>query len=184
MSEKIVARGKIFELVQTEQSDGRLFEMARRAPGVRVIIADFLNKKVLLTREYRNELSAYDYRLPGGKVFDTLDEFAEFRRAKGDIKQAAHQKAIAESREEAAIAVDEIDYITTSKLGATVEWDLYIFEAKSWKVLDSQSLEIGEDITHEWYSFVEVEQKIMQGSMQEERVAMILLRWLKSSGGL
>lgn len=29
-----------------------------------------------------------------GKVFDTLDEFAEFRRAKGDIKQAAHQKRL------------------------------------------------------------------------------------------
>ena len=38
--EVIYARGKLFELVQQKQPDGRVFEVARRAPGVRVIIAD------------------------------------------------------------------------------------------------------------------------------------------------
>jgi len=31
--------------------------------------------KILLSREYRSELDRYDYRLPGGKVFDTLAEY-------------------------------------------------------------------------------------------------------------
>ena len=41
MEEYIIAKGKIFELVQTKQPDGRVFEVARRAPGVRT--SDLLN---------------------------------------------------------------------------------------------------------------------------------------------
>ncbi len=62
---KIVAKGKMFELVHLVQPDGRIFEVARYAPGVRVIIADCDTKKVLLTKEIRRELDKADYRLPG-----------------------------------------------------------------------------------------------------------------------
>ena len=55
MNEEIYAKGKIFELVQLQQPDGRMFEIARRAPGVRIIIADKANKKVLLRREFGHE---------------------------------------------------------------------------------------------------------------------------------
>jgi len=51
-----------------------VFETARRAPGVRLIIVR--DGQMLITREFRNELDDYDYRLPGGKVFDTLDEYS------------------------------------------------------------------------------------------------------------
>jgi hypothetical protein len=37
MNEIIFAKGKIFELVHISQKDGRVFEVARRAPGVRLI---------------------------------------------------------------------------------------------------------------------------------------------------
>lgn len=70
----IVYRGKLFDIIQIPQPDGRVFEVARRAPGVRVIVHDAKEQKVLLTREFRRELDAWDYRLPGGKVFDTLNE--------------------------------------------------------------------------------------------------------------
>lgn len=73
--EDIVAKGRIFELVQTVQPDGRVFEVARRAPGVRVIIANKAKEQILLTKEFRQELSDWDYRLPGGKVYDTLDDY-------------------------------------------------------------------------------------------------------------
>jgi len=58
MDEKIVAKGKIFELVQLPQKDGRVFEVARRAPGTRIIIADMERREVLLTKERRWEIDS------------------------------------------------------------------------------------------------------------------------------
>jgi ADP-ribose pyrophosphatase len=179
-TEKIITRGRIFELVALPQPDGRTFELARRAPGVRVIIPDYKTKKLLLTREYRRELEDWDYRLPGGKVFDTLEEYDAFRQSKRDIMAPAKAKAMAESAEEAGINVKAVDFFKKSTLGATVEWDLYIFEATNWSEnTHGQSLEKGEQIeTGTWVSFTEAKSMILGGKMQEERVALILLQWL------
>jgi len=48
-------------------------EFARRSPGTRLIIEK--GDKIILSREFRHELGSYDYRLPGGKVYDSLDEY-------------------------------------------------------------------------------------------------------------
>src|SRR6266567_4526559 len=108
MTEKIFSSGKLFELVHIAQPDGRVFEVARRAPGVRLIIADMPAKKVLLTKEFRRELGAHDFRLPGGKVFDSLAEFEAFRKTGKDILGAATVKAKAEAAEEACTAIEEL----------------------------------------------------------------------------
>src|SRR5689334_1808672 len=129
MNESIYASGKMFELVHLPQQDGRVFEVARRAPGVRLIIADMQAKKLLFTKEFRRELGTHDYRLPGGKVFDTLTEFEEFRKSGKDILEPATAKAKAEAAEEAGMAVENVRLFKKSTLGATVEWDLYVFEA-------------------------------------------------------
>lgn len=182
MGEKIVAKGKLFELVQTTQDDGRVFEMARRAPGVRLIIVKRKEGKVLLTREFRSELQDWDYRLPGGKVFDSLDEFEAHRASGDDILKAAITKAKAEGAEEAGVDIGELKLFKKSTLGATVEWDLYVFEVSDWQPhVDGQQLEEGEQIEAEgWFTFVEAEQMILEGKMQEERIALILLQWIKS----
>src|SRR5258707_8180761 len=99
--EIIQATGRIFELVQIPKPDGRVFEVARRAPGVRLVIADKTKKQVLLTREHRWELDGWDYRLPGGKVFDTIKEFETFRQSGEPILAAATKKAKEEAAEEA-----------------------------------------------------------------------------------
>ena len=179
--ERVAARGRIIELVELPQPDGRVFEMARRAPGVRLIIADLPAHKLLLTREFRRELDDYDYRLPGGKVFDTLDEYADYRADDKDLQQAAAKKAVAEAREEAGMSVDGVSFVAKSTLGTTMEWDLYIFAATNFsKHADGQALEAGEQIDEVgWYDFAKVEQMILGGQMQEERVALALLRWLK-----
>lgn len=179
--ERLLASGKIFELVQQEQSDGRVFEVARRAPGVRLIIADEAEKKVLLTREFRRELNAWDYRLPGGKVFDTLEEYQAFRQTGQDMLIPAMQKAKEEGLEEAGIVVDDVKLFKKSTLGATVEWDLYIFEVTAWRSSsEGQKLEAGESIESDhWFSYGEAGQMILSGEMQEERVALGLLQWLK-----
>lgn len=180
MEEHIIARGKIFELVQTKQPDGRIFEVARRAPGVRVIIADKVNKKVLLTKEYRAELNDWDYRLPGGKVYDTLEEFDAARQNGHNMALAAEHKAIAESAEEAGVLIGGARLYKKSTLGATVEWDLFVMEATSWRPDETgQSLEVGEQIqADEWFAYDNAMQMVLNGKMQEDRVALILLQWL------
>ncbi len=181
MNDEVIAKGKLFELVHFVQDDGRIFEVARRAPGVRIIIPDKQQEKILLTREFRSELQGWDYRLPGGKVFDTLDDYEACRSSGGDLLEAAKLKAKAEGAEEAGIDVQEVELYKKSTLGATVEWDLYIFEATKWQVhTDGQRLEHGEQIeTDNWFTFAEVERMIIEGDMQEERIALILLQWIK-----
>jgi 8-oxo-dGTP pyrophosphatase MutT (NUDIX family) len=181
MDEQIFAKGKMFELVHLPQPDGRVFEVARRAPGVRLIIADKKAQKVLLTKEFRRELGSTDYRLPGGKVFDTLDEYETHRKSGADMLQAATKKAKAEAAEEAGMDVTEVTLFKKSTLGATVEWDLFVFEATKWAPhKDGRSLEEGEQVESvEWFSFAQAEQMIIRGDMQEERIALILLQWLR-----
>ncbi len=179
-SEEIFAKGRLFELVHETQPDGRVFEVARRAPGVRLIIADKENKKVLLTKEYRKELNDWDFRLPGGKVFDSLEEYEAFRQSGKDILSAAVKKAGEESTEEAGIEITEPLLFKKSTLGATVEWDLFVFEVGDWRLAQSgQQLEAGETIeADQWFDYDEVSKKILNGEMQEERIALILLQWI------
>ncbi len=179
MPEETVFTGRLFEVVHQKQPDGRSFEIARRAPGVRLIVTDQEQKKILLTREFRQELQDWDYRLPGGKVFDSLEEFEAHRQSGDDILEAARTKAIAEAREEAGIIVEELEFIKKSTLGATVEWDLYIFEVTKWQPAEGQALEAGEIIEADnWFAYEEVEKMILKGEMQEERIALALLQWI------
>jgi len=191
MSEKVnqdstvAFRGKLFEIVQTTQPDGRVFERAVRAPGVRLIISDKEARKVLLTKEFRSELNDWDYRLPGGKVFDSLAEFDEFTASGADMADAARRKAVAEGSEEAGINIKDTRLFKKSTLGATVEWDLWCFEVTDWERSEAgQQLEAGEQIEADnWFGYDEARQMIIDGHMQEERVALILLQWLEGQGG-
>lgn len=182
-NEKVVASGKIFELVQTTQPDGRVFEVARRAPGVRVIIADKMKRQVLLTKEFRKELQGWDFRLPGGKVFDSLEAFEAFRQSGGDLRAAAQHKVKEESLEEAGVSVRDLSFVTKSTLGATVEWDLYVFETFDWQFhRDGQQLqedEVNDIAGFDLYDYADVEDMIVSGKMQEHRIALVLLQWLK-----
>jgi hypothetical protein len=178
--ETTVFTGKLFKIVHAEQPDGRKFERAQRAPGVRLIISDRDNQRVLLTREFRQELGEYDFRLPGGKVFDSLAELDAWDEGGEDILNAAVAKAKGEGAEEAGVDISELELYRKSTLGATIEWDLFVFDVKQWQPHAlGQQLEQGEDIDADsWFSFKEAEQMILDGKMQEERVALILLRWL------
>ncbi|MEO5950434.1 MAG: hypothetical protein ABIQ04_03210 [Candidatus Saccharimonadales bacterium] len=181
-TEEVFSKGKLFELIHETQPDGRVFEKARRAPGVRLIISDQKSKKVLLTKEFRKELDDWDYRLPGGKVFDTLDEYESFRESRQDILVAARSKAIEESLQETGIEVSELKQFKKSTLGATVEWDLFVFEVTQWQHSTiGQQLEEGEDIDADgWFSYEEVINMILNGDLKEERIALILLQWISA----
>ena len=173
-------RGKLFEILQNEKG----WEKASRAPGVRVILDDQVAGKILLTREFRAELNGYDFRLPGGKVFDSLTEYDDFRKTGADILQPATAKVIDEVREETGYDIINPMLINKSTLGATVDWDLYVFAATEFtRRDDGQQLEDGEHIeTDLWFSYDEVRQMIMVGAMQEERIALVLLRYVTGHG--
>ncbi len=184
MKERLLAKGKIFELVQEVQADARVFEIARRAPGVRLIIADKQAKKVLLTKEFRRELQKYDFRLPGGKVFDSVDEFIKYRESGKAIITAAEEQAKNEAMEEAGVDVITLSLVQKSTLGTTVEWDLFVFEATVWQMHQGGQQLKENEVDHiagfAFYDYDVVVKMIMNGDISEERIALILLRWINA----
>ena len=77
--EVITHRGRMIEIVTQQMRVGSeeiVFEKARRSPGTRLLITS-PDHNILLTREYRGEIGGWDYRLPGGKVFDSLEEYSQ-----------------------------------------------------------------------------------------------------------
>ena len=93
-SERVVYSGKIFEVIQKPvRIAGKeiMFEKVRRSPGVRLLIIN--QNKILITKEYREEHGNFDYRLPGGKVFDSLQKYLSFVQEKRDILTAAMNAA-------------------------------------------------------------------------------------------
>lgn len=183
MSEQIAFRGRIFDLVQIPKPDGRVFEIARRAPGVRLIIPDRDKRQVLLTKEFRRELGEHDFRLPGGKVFETATDYETFRQSSGDITAEAQRQARVEAAEEAGIDIAELQLFRKSTLGATVEWDLYVFEATKWQP-HPHGQQLKEDepddiVGVDFYDYSAVRQMIISGELQEDRLPSYCCNGLK-----
>lgn len=176
--ETITYQGKIIEVVEkTVDIQGRqkIFEFARRSPGTRLIIpeGDF----ILLSKEFRYELNRFDYRLPGGKVFDSLEEYNYAEKSFDVLLLAAEQAAKKEAHEEVGINVTGLKFFHKSVCGATVEWDLYYFIVESFEK-DKQHLEEGEIISVELVHKDEVKNMCLDGRISEERSALLLLRYL------
>lgn len=177
--EKITYQGKIIEVVEQAMKVGEkeiTFEFARRAPGTRLIIRTF-DDKILLTKEFRPEINAYDYRLPGGKVFDTLKEYNEFLKSSATIVEKAKVAALKEAREEVGIEAKNAELFGISKCGTTVEWDLYYFLIKDFSE-GGQELETGEVIEVMPTDLEEARSMCLDGRVQEDRSALMLLRYL------
>ncbi len=187
--QKVVYQGKIIEVVEEEVEIGgnmRTFEFARRAPGSRTIVIAKTGK-ILLSKEYRREANGYDYRLPGGKVFDTLSEYNAFLSQEPDearMAEIAEAGARKELAEEVGINKADMELLYLSRCGATVEWDLYYFVAHVVdESLGEQQLEEGEDIMVEWVSRGRAKSIALDGSkFSEDRSAAVLLRYVESLG--
>lgn len=180
--EKITYQGKMLEVVEQPMQIGEknvAFEFGRRAPGTRLIIP-LPDSKLLLTREYRTYLNGYDFRLPGGKVLDSLEEYNVFLKTDRDIGEKAREAAIKEAREEVGLVVNDLELFAISKCGASFEWELYYFVVKSFTEAEQQ-LEHGEDITLAPTPREEIKAMCLDGRIQEERSALMLLRFLQGS---
>lgn len=175
--EVITHQGRIVEVVEFPSPDGKkTFEKARRAPGTRLIIP-IGEDSILLTKEYRQEIDGYDFRLPGGKVFDSLQEYKAFLESGADIIVPATKKAKEEGKEEVGLDVKELEHIYTSILGATMQWDLLYFVIKE-STRGEQALEHGEDIEVVEVARDEAISMCLDGRISEERSALVLLRYL------
>ena len=176
--EIITHKGNIIEVVQKEvevNGKKKTFEFARRSPGTRLIIPK--GDTILLSKEFRSEVNGYDYRLPGGKVYDTLDEYNEALSSGVDINEVAKLGAIKEAKEEVGVEVKDLTLFHKSICGATIMWDLFYFVVNSFTE-SSQDLEDGEDITFEFIDKSKVKEMCLNGSINEERSALVLLRYL------
>jgi 8-oxo-dGTP pyrophosphatase MutT (NUDIX family) len=177
--EKITYQGKIIEVAEQSMKIGEkeiIFEFARRAPGTRLIIRTPDNK-ILLTKEFRPEIKAYDYRLPGGKVFDTLKKYNEFLKSGSAIIEKAKVAALKEAREEVGVDATDAELFGISKCGTTVEWDLYYFVVTKFSSRE-QELEAGEIIEAMPTDPEEARSMCLDGRIQEDRSALMLLRYL------
>lgn len=180
MNEKITYQGKIVEVVEKEVIVGektKTFEFARRSPGVRLMIVK--EGQVYLSKEFRHEMNGYDYRVPGGKVFDSLDEYINALKDNVDMLEAAKAAAIKEAREEMGIIANNVELFHKSICGAIMQWDLYYFIITEFEQAE-QNLEDGEDIEIVPASIDETKEMCLSGKISEERSALTLLRYLKS----
>jgi ADP-ribose pyrophosphatase len=178
--EEVIFKGKHFEIVQQPMKIGEKginFEYARRSPGTRLIIIK--NEKILLTKEWRTELNGYDWRLPGGKVFDSLEEYNNAREAKEYMLKHATTAAKKECKEETGHISKKITHYHTTAPGALVRWDLYYFLIdESEEHQDGQQLESGEVIEVHWFTFDEVKEMCVKNKIKEDRTVGVLLRYL------
>ncbi len=178
--EKIVYEGKTFEIIHHPTKIGKRvfdFEFVRRAPGVRIIIVR--DKKILLAKEYRIELEGFDWRLPGGRVFDSLKEYGEGMKKGENIMPHATNAAKKECLEETGLVAKSISHFHTSQCGVSVKWDLIYFVVTDFKESPTgQQTEEGEVIYPEWKTFDEAKAMCINGDIKEDRTASVLLRFL------
>lgn len=181
--ERTVYKGRMIEVVErTVVVDGKehAFERARRPPGVRLIIQT-PNGGFILNRERRHELGLEeDLRLPGGKVFDNLEDYSAFIESGGDIKNKAKLTAIKEAVEEVGIRPVDLEFIGISKCGATIEWDLYYFVVTRYEEVgkDLKDTEDAEIIESRELSKEELREVALSGAMNEDRSVAMILKYL------
>ncbi|HVW71746.1 MAG TPA: NUDIX domain-containing protein [Candidatus Paceibacterota bacterium] len=179
--ENIRYQGNLIEIIEKEVDLGktkRVFELARRSPGVRLIIPK--GDTILVSKEYRSEVGGDDYRLPGGKVYDSLKEYNQALANGIDITEAAKQAAVKEAHEEVGVEAHDLSFFHKSVCGATVVWDLFYFVVTAFTETGEQHLEHGEDISYEFIDKEKARAMCLDGSISEERSALVLLRFLNA----
>jgi 8-oxo-dGTP pyrophosphatase MutT (NUDIX family) len=185
IKEEIKYKGKIIELVhETFLSNGKEInlEKGRRSPGTRLII-ETPDGQFLISKEERPGLGL-DFRLPGGKVFNSLNEYNEFLSLKKDdneILERAKVAAINEAREEAGIDPIEMEEFCISSCGGSFEWDLYYFIVKKYNEV-GQKLEEHEKIESVKISKDELIELALSGGIKEDRSVSVILKYLHKKG--
>ena len=130
--EKSLFDNGFFEFIETEE-DFKIENqvkhikrnMVRRPPGIRALIVNG-NNQILLSKEFRYELNDWDFRLPGGKVFDSLKDY-QIALENGTVMENVLKTVPKEVLEEVGLIVNHPKLLKISLDGAGVICDLYYF---------------------------------------------------------
>jgi ADP-ribose pyrophosphatase len=177
-------RGKLVEVIDREfelLKNGKIekfkIEIARRPPGVRLIIVK--DGSLLLTREFRSELQDWDYRIAGGKIFETMDEYLKFVDDESEVVMKSIEAVRNEGLEETGIIVKNQTLFYKSTSGATMEWDLYYYIIDKFDLAEKgNETEFAEIIYPEWFTYEEVVKMCLDGRIKEDRTIGVLLKYL------
>lgn len=155
--------------------------MVRRPPGIRALIVNE-NNQILLSREFRYELNDWDYRLPGGKVFDSLDDYKSALE-NDTVMENVLKTVPKEVLEEVGLVVRNPKLLKVSLDGAGVIWDLYYFEIRDYKKSDNgPQLEEDEIINgYKWYEFNDIIKMCQNNEIHEDRTVGVLLTYILNS---
>lgn len=178
-----------FEFLETEEDfkiDNQVKHMkrniVRRPPGIRALIVNEHNQ-ILLSKEFRYELNDWDYRLPGGKVFDSLEDY-KLALSNDTVMENVLKTVLKEVLEEVGLVVSNPKLIKVSLDGAGVIWDLYYFEIKDYKESSGgPQLEDNEVINgYKWYGFDQIVDMCKRNEIHEDRTVGVLLSYILESG--
>lgn len=184
--EKSLFDNGFFEFVQNEKEyliDGTKKvvkrNFVRRPPGIRALIVNKKEKKILLSKEYRYELETWDYRLPGGKVFENLADYKQALKQNTVLEQV--EKTVPkEVQEEVGLLITKPKLLKVSQAGAGVEWDLYYYEITDYKT-DEKGPKLEEDEVIDgyiWKSYDDIVEMCINKQIQEERTVGMLLTYI------
>lgn len=170
------------DLLAIEKHGGKGFERAVRPPGVRLILKNDAGE-ILLTKEFRSELNAHDFRLPGGKVYDTLSEYLAVREDPDALQTAVLRAARLEAKQETGVdEIHDLSLLSKSAAGASVEWDLYYLTGDiggmSEQELEEDEKERGIDVG--FYTKEQVLEMLKTGDIAEDRTVGVLFKYLSN----
>ncbi|GLY50178.1 NUDIX domain-containing protein [Lentzea sp. NBRC 102530] len=184
---EVAFQSRVFAQVHTPNQVGDqvvVFEMAVRPPGVRVIVVDRTEQLVYLTREMRTETNGWDWRVPGGKVYNKIEPYLPLYLEHDDsgraeaLTEKVLDSAVQEAGEELGAVLSNPVLLGRSPCGATVHWDLYFVLADLQSLRQSNNPEAGEVIEVRPVRWTEALDLVDSGEIQEERSAMWLRRTL------
>lgn len=183
---KILAQARIGALVvfpvlvdSGKGHEEKMFEKFVRPPGTRIIALE--DNKIFLQKEHRLETNnKFDWRLPGGKVFDTFDEYKNYigKEMPENIILEAGKK---ELREEGHLDATDIKLFKKSICGAMVEWDLYYLVAQNVRPFEHNHDEGEEIIDGKWFSFEEILSMCKNGDIDEDRTVSVLYQFISKN---
>ncbi len=182
-------RSRLFDIVNHDVafSDGTVkrFQYAERSPGVRTLITH--GGKILMTKEWREESGSWDFRLPGGKVFEEVKDYKHFLEIHPDknlLQTATRLAAAREVLEEVGLELIPENLILshTSKCGSLVQWDLYYYQIDLQRAPSSVSEVMtseSEVIQNVWLSPEEVRTLCLEDRVSEDRTVSFLLKHIE-----
>ncbi len=186
--EKNLFGNGFLEFLQTEEEfviDNQIKHikrnMVRRPPGIRALIANEKNQ-ILFSKEFRYELNDWDYRLPGGKVFDSLEDY-KLALENNTVKENVFKTVSKEVLEEVGLVISNPKLLKISLDGAGVIWDLYYFEIKEFKNAESgPKLEENEIINgYKWFDFDKIIEMCQRNEIHEDRTVGVILSYILNS---